>query len=61
MLLNYGVGADAWESLDCKEIKAVNPKGDQLWIFIAKMDAKALIQMTTLSTTVGKNPLEEME
>ena len=27
--------------MDFKEIKAVNPKGDQLLIFIAKMDAKA--------------------
>ena len=27
--------------MDFKEIKAVNPKGDQLSIFIAKMDAKA--------------------
>ena len=26
MLLNCGVGEDSWESLDCKEIKPVNPK-----------------------------------
>ena len=25
-------------SLDCKEIKSVNPKGNQSWIFIAKTD-----------------------
>ena len=27
-LLNCGVGEDSWESLDCKEIKPVNPKGN---------------------------------
>ena len=29
--------------LDCKEIKPVNPKGNQPWIFIRRTDAKALI------------------
>ena len=36
MLLNCGIGEDSWESLglilDCKEIKPVNPKGNQSWI-----------------------------
>ena len=27
--------------LDCKEIKPVNPKGDQSWILIGRTDAKA--------------------
>ena len=27
--------------LDCKEIKPVNPKGNQSWIFIGRMDAEA--------------------
>ena len=27
--------------LDCKEIKPVNPRGDQSWIFIGRTDAKA--------------------
>ena len=27
-------------SLDCKEIKPVNPKGNQPWIFIGRTDAK---------------------
>ena len=27
--------------LDCKEIKPVNPKGNQPWIFIWRTDAKA--------------------
>ena len=30
-------------SLDCKEIKAVSPKGNQSWIFIGKTDAEAPI------------------
>ena len=29
--------------LNCKEIKAVNPKGNQLWIFIARTNAEAAI------------------
>ena len=27
--------------LDCKEIKPVNPKGNQFWIFIRRTDAEA--------------------
>ena len=27
--------------LDCKEIKAVNPKGDQTWMFFGRTDAEA--------------------
>ena len=27
--------------LDCKEIKPVNPKGNQSWVFIGKTDAEA--------------------
>ena len=35
------VGEDSWESpLDCKEIKPVNPKGNQSWIFIGRTDAE---------------------
>ena len=30
-------------SLDCKEIKPVNPKGNQPWIFIERTDAEAPI------------------
>ena len=33
MLFNCGVGEDSWESLGLKEIKPVNPKGNQYWIF----------------------------
>jgi len=41
MLLNCDVGEDSWESLDCKEIKPVNPKGNQSWIFIEQTDDEA--------------------
>ena len=27
--------------LDCKEIQAVHPKGDQSWVFIGRTDDKA--------------------
>ena len=41
MLLNCGVGEDSWESLDCKEIKPVNPEGNQSWMFIVRIEAEA--------------------
>ena len=44
MLLNCGVGEDSWEVLDCKEIKLVNPKGNQLRIFIGRIDAEPKLQ-----------------
>ena len=34
MLLNCGVGEDSWESLGLQGDQSVNPKGNQLWIFI---------------------------
>ena len=41
MLWTCGAGVDSWVSLDSKEIKAVNPKGKQSWLFIGRNDAKA--------------------
>ena len=41
MLLNCGVGEDSWESLDCKEIQPVHPKGDQSWVFIGRTAIEA--------------------
>ena len=41
MLLNCGPGEDSWQSLNNKEIKPINPKGNQPWIFIGKTDAEA--------------------
>ena len=43
MLLNCGVGVDSWESLDCKDIQPVHPKGKQSWIFIGRTDVEAEI------------------
>ena len=40
MLLNCGAGKDSWESLDSKEIKPVNPKGNKLWIFLGRTNAE---------------------
>ena len=60
MLLNCGVREDSWESLDCKEIKPVNPKGNQSWIFIGKTDAEAetsiLWPPDAKSWLLGKDP-----
>jgi len=41
MLLNCDAGEDSWESLDCKKIKPINPKGNQPWIVIGRTDAEA--------------------
>ena len=41
MFSNRGAGEDSWESLDCKEIQPVNPKGNPPWIFIGRTDAEA--------------------
>ena len=38
LLLNCGIGED---SLDCKEIQPVHPKGDQSWVFTGRTDAEA--------------------
>ena len=46
--------------LDCKEIKLVNPKGNQSWIFIGRTDAEAeapiLWSPDARSWLIGKNP-----
>ena len=41
MLSNCGAGEDSSESIDNKEIKPVNPKGNQPCIFTGSTDAKA--------------------
>ena len=41
--INCGVGKMLESPLDCKEIKPVNLKGNQPWIFIGRTDAEALI------------------
>ena len=46
--------------LDCKEIKPVNPKGNQPWIFIGRTDAEAetpvLWPLDEKSWLIGKDP-----
>ena len=43
--------------LDCKEIKPVNPKGRQPWIFTGRTDAEAPISSSVeKSRLVGKDP-----
>ena len=41
MFLNCDAREDSWESLNSKEIKPVNPKGNQAWICIRRTDAEA--------------------
>ena len=43
MLLNCGPEKDSKSPLDIKEIKSVNPKENQPWIFIGGTDAEAPI------------------
>ena len=45
MLSNCGAGEDSRESLVVQEIKLVNPKGNQPWIFIERADAKAEVSL----------------
>ena len=59
MLSNCDAGEDSWESLDSKEIKSVNAKGNQPWIFIGRTDAGAeapiLWPPYTKSWLIGKD------
>ena len=45
---------------DCKEIKSVNPKGNQLWTFIERTDAEAeapiLWPPDVKTWLIGKDP-----
>ena len=46
--------------LDCKEIQPVHPKGDQSWVFIARIDVRAEIPILWLPDAknglIGKDP-----
>ena len=46
--------------LDCKKVQSVHPKGDQFWVFIEKIDAKAEIPILwpphVKSWLIGKDP-----
>ena len=41
MLFNCGFREDSWESLDCREFKPVNPKGNLPWMFTGRADVEA--------------------
>ena len=60
MLSNCGNGENSYKSLDSKEIKPVNPKGNQPWIFTWKTDAEAEAPMLwppdAQSRVIGKDP-----
>ena len=55
MLSNSDAGEDSWKSLNIKEIKPVNPKGNQPWIFIGRTGAEA--EAPTLWPPDAKNRL----
>ena len=44
MLSNCGAGEDSWETLGLKEIKPVNPKGNQPWILLGRAYAELKLQ-----------------
>ena len=60
MLSNCGSGRDSWESFDCKDIKPVNLKGNQPWIFTRRTDAEAeapiLRPLDAKSQLIRKDP-----
>ena len=55
-----GAAEDSWESLGPKEIKPVNPKGHQSWIFIGRTDAEAEVPIIwppdVKRWLIGKDP-----
>ena len=63
MLLNCGIEEDSWESLDSKEIKPVNPKEYQSWIFTGRTDAEAPIfwPPDVKNQLTGKDPNAEKD
>ena len=67
-LMDFGSGVleKTFESpKDSKEIKSVNPKGNQLWIFIGSTDAEAEAPVLRLldetSRLIGKDPDAEKD
>ena len=60
-LKNWSFGTAVLEKtlespLDSKEIKAVNPKGNQSWIFIGRTEAPILWPPDSKSRFIGKDP-----
>ena len=58
MLSNHGAGETLESPLDNKEIKPVNPKGNQPWIIAGRTDAEAPILWPPDSNSwlIGKDP-----
>ena len=60
MFSNCGAGEGSESPLACKEIKPVNPKGNQPQIFIGKTDAEAEVLILWLpdaeNRLIGKSP-----
>ena len=60
MLPNCGAGKTLESPLDCKEIKPVNPKGNQPLIFIARIDSETEVPKfwppDANSQLIGKDP-----
>ena len=57
MLSNWVLDKTFESPLDSKEIKLVNPKGNQSWIFIGKTDAEAEAwPPDEKSQLIGKDP-----
>ena len=68
MLLNCSAGEDSFlflektleSPLDSKEIKPVNPKGNQFWVFTGRIDAEAegpiFWPPDVKSQLIGKDP-----
>ena len=60
MFLNCSVGEHLESPLDCKEIKLVNPKGNQSWKFTGKTDAETespiLWPPDAKNWLIGKDP-----
>ena len=63
MLSNCGAGKDSCSSLDSKEVKSVNLKGNKPWIFLGRTDARAeapiLWPPDTKNWLIGKLPNTE--
>ena len=60
MLSNCGTWEDSWEFLGLQDIKPVNPKGNQSWVFVGRTDVEteALILWPpdAKSQVIGKGP-----
>ena len=59
-LIYFSVKKTLESPLDCKEIKPVNPKGNQFWIFIGRTDAEGettiLWPSDVKNWLIGKDP-----